>query len=54
MESLVKVFPEENYFFFKWLLEIVKSKACEILKIKEFTFVNNCFQDEYNAAIGIF
>ena len=40
--------------FFKWLLENVKNKACEILKIKEFTFVNDCFQDEHNAIIGVF
>ncbi len=24
------------------------------MKIKAFTFVNNCFQDEHNAIIGVF
>ncbi len=27
-------------------------KACVVLKIKEFTFVNNCFQNKHNAEIG--
>ena len=27
-------------------------KACEVLKIKEFTFVNDCFQNKYNEKIG--
>jgi len=29
-----------------------KSKACEVLKVKEFTKVNDCFQHERNEAIG--
>ena len=39
------------FLLFKWFLESIKNKACEILKIKEFTLVNDCFQDEYNAVI---
>jgi len=31
-----------------------KDKAFEILKAKEFTFVNDCFQDENNAVFGVF
>ncbi len=27
-------------------------KACAVLKIKEFTFVNDCFQNKHNAEIG--
>ncbi len=27
-------------------------KACEVLKIKEFTFVNDCFQNKHNEEIG--
>jgi len=29
-------------------------KAFEVLKIKEFTFVNDCFQNENNAVFGVF
>jgi len=29
-------------------------KACEVLKIKEFTFVNDCFQNEHNAVSGLY
>ncbi len=29
-----------------------KNKACEILKIKELTFVNDCFEYERNEVIG--
>ena len=35
-------------------LENVKNKAFEALKIREFTFVNDCFQDKSNAVIGVF
>ena len=34
-------------------LENVRNKACEILKSKEFTSVNNCFQDKRNVDPGI-
>jgi len=27
-------------------------EACEVFKIKEFTFVNDCFKDEHNEEIG--
>jgi len=27
-------------------------KACEVLKTKEFTVVNDCFQNEHNEKIG--
>ena len=27
-------------------------EACEVFKNKEFTFVNDCFKDEYNEEIG--
>ena len=27
-------------------------EACEVFKIKEFTFVNNCFKDKHNKEIG--
>ena len=29
-------------------------KACEVLKIKEFTYVNDCFQNEHNAVSGLY
>jgi hypothetical protein len=29
-------------------------RAFEVLKIKEFTFVNNCFQNESNEVFGVF
>ena len=29
-------------------------KACEVLKIKEFTNVNDCFQNEHNAVSGLY
>jgi len=32
----------------------VKDKAFEVLKIKEFTFVNDCFQNKNNAVFGVF
>ena len=35
-------------------LENVKDKAFEVLKIKEFTFVNDCFQNESNTVFGVF
>ncbi len=31
-----------------------KDKACDILKIKEFTIVNDCFQNEHNEVFGVF
>ena len=31
-----------------------KDKAFEVLKIKEFTFVNDCWQNENNAVFGVF
>jgi len=31
-----------------------KNKACEVLKVKEFTKVNDCFQHERNAVIGLY
>ena len=34
--------------------ESSKDKAFEVLKIKEFTFVNGCFQNESNAVFGVF
>ena len=27
-------------------------EACEVFKINEFTFVNDCFKDEHNEEIG--
>ena len=27
-------------------------EACEVLKIKEFTFVNDCFHNKHNEKIG--
>jgi hypothetical protein len=36
------------------LRENVKGKAFEVLKIKEFTFVNDCFKNENNAEFGVF
>ena len=29
-------------------------EACEVFKIKEFTFVNDCFKVEHNEEIGHF
>ena len=31
-----------------------ENKACEVLKIKEFTGVNDCFQNERNAVLGLY
>jgi len=31
-----------------------KGRALEVLKIKEFTFVNDCFQNESNEVFGVF
>ncbi len=36
------------------LAKNVKGKAFEVLKIKEFTFVNDCFQNKNNAVFGVF
>ena len=36
------------------LAKNVKDKAFEVLKIKEFTFVNDCFQNKNNAVFGVF
>lgn len=35
-----------------WIIEF-KIKACEDLKIKEFIFVNDCFQIKHNEDIGL-
>ncbi len=50
---------QENYLFFQSLIRKRQRQAClqgkafEVLKIKEFTFVNDCFQDENNTAFGV-
>jgi len=44
----------KKYLLSSGFFENVKNKACEILKIKEFTFVNDCFQDKHNAVIDVF
>ena len=36
------------------LAKNVKDEACEDLKIKEFTLVNDCFQIEHNEVFGVF
>ncbi len=36
------------------LTKNVKDEACEGLKIKEFTVVNDCFQIEYNEVFVVF
>ena len=41
-------------YFRKSLAKNIKDKAFEVLKIKEFTFVNDCFQNENNAVFGVF
>jgi len=38
------MFDEEN----------VKYKAFAVMKIKEFTFVNDCFHDKSNAVVDVF
>ena len=45
---------QENSYFRKWVSEIVEIEADEVLKIKEFTFVNNCFQHKSNEDINVF
>ena len=40
--------------FSSGFLENIKDKAFEVLKIKEFTIVTDCFQDESNAVFGVF
>ena len=36
------------------LAKNVKDEACEDLKIKEFTLVNDCFQIKHNEVFGVF
>ena len=36
------------------LAKNVKDKAFDVLKIKEFTFVNDCFQNKNNALFDVF
>ncbi len=38
----------------KWVSEFAEIEADEVLKIKEFTFVNDCFQHKPNEDIGVF
>ncbi|RLD25632.1 MAG: hypothetical protein DRI54_04495 [Bacteroidetes bacterium] len=40
--------------FLKWVSEIIKVEADAVLKIKEFTIVNDCFQYKSNEEIGVF
>ncbi len=40
--------------FSSGFLEEAKDKAFEALKIREFTFVNDRFQNENNAVFGVF
>ena len=40
--------------FQKSLAKNIKDKAFEVLKIKKFAFVNDCFQNENNAVFGVF
>ncbi len=37
-----------------WVSENVEIEADEVLKIKEFTFVNDCFQHKSNEDISVF
>jgi hypothetical protein len=56
LDSVSKKTP----YFRKPLAKNIKDKACpeldsgafEVLKIKEFAFVNDCFQNENNAVFG--
>ncbi len=38
----------------KWVSEIAEIEAEEVLKNKEFTFVNDCFQHKSNDDIDVF
>ena len=38
----------------KWVSEIIEVEADAVLKIKEFTIVNDCFQYKSNEEIGVF
>jgi len=38
----------------KWVSEIIKAEADAVLKNKEFTIVNDCFQYKSNEEIGVF
>ena len=43
-----------NSAFSSGSLENVKDKAFEVLKFREFTFVNDRFQNKSNAVFGVF
>ena len=43
-----------NLNFSSGFLENVKDKAFEVLKIREFAFVNDRFQNESNAVFDVF
>ena len=45
---------QENSHIFESLAKNDKDKACEVLKIKEFAFLIDCFHNERNAVFGVF
>ena len=46
--------PTKNYDFLKCLNRKVLVQGLSFLKIREFTFVNDCFRKGRNAEIGLF
>ncbi|MFO7863638.1 MAG: glycoside hydrolase family 13 protein [Salinivirgaceae bacterium] len=53
MKYLLSISKKPTYF---WACPVIKlqEQGWGILKIKEFTFVSNCFQNGHNAVIGVF
>lgn len=45
---------KKTHHFLKSLIRKLREQGLRLLKIKEFTVVNNCFQREHNAVIGVF
>ncbi len=49
--TVISLYRKTPYFR-KWMSEITEFEADEVLNIKEFAFVNVCFQHKRNEEIG--
>jgi hypothetical protein len=45
---------KKTHIIYESLAKNVKDEACEVLKTKEFTNVNDCFQYKHNEVFGVF
>ena len=54
VQSLLISVGKKTCDFMKWVSEIIKVETDAVLKIKEFTIVNDCFQYKSNEEIGVF